>query len=162
MSTYSPSRFKQIQWNELQMSLRNGLPIKLGHGSYGIVVRAEWLQSRGHPVPVAVKVITRSHSNRSNDDSFEKLCSQAKQEAEMCYNAEKQMINRENIVLVYGYAVGKLPERICNLLRLQQNEEGVGIVMRFEAGGTLSELIHPKHTPQLPLSTADKLRILTD
>eukprot|EP01038_Epipyxis_sp_PR26KG_P010118 gene10118-13600_t len=161
MNSSSVSGLKQIQWSELQLTLRNGRPINLGQGSYGIVVKANWHRPKAHPVLVAVKVITRSLSH-SNDDSFEKLCSQAKQEAEICYNAEKQMINKENIVLVYGYAFGKLPEGICNSFRLQQNEEGVGIVMRFEAGGTLSELIHPKHTPPLPLSAADKLRILTD
>eukprot|EP01038_Epipyxis_sp_PR26KG_P012273 gene12273-16459_t len=135
MSNSSVNGLKQIPWNELKLTLQNGRPINLGQGSYGVVVKANWHRLRAHPVPVAVKVI-RSLSSRghSNNDSFEKLCAQAKQEAEICFNAEKQMINRENIVLVYGYALGKLPESVCNLFRLQMNEEGVGIVMRLESG----------------------------
>ena len=136
----------------------------LGTGSFGVVVRALW-QSRtasgraGPTISVAVKVITKSAIAGEGCMTFEKACESALEEAELVARADRDIFNKDAIVRVYGVARGVLPPELRMAFPVA-SDECVGIVMRYEAGGSLAKLLHPPSgTFMATISMVEKLRI---
>ena len=108
---------------------------------------------------VAVKVLTRSIAG-GGDFNISKLYQQACEEVALIRNAEERMSDISCIVHPFGVSNGPLTSEMCRVFRMQDGEEGIGITMRYEAGGSLENLIHnPRRTGE-PLSTNEKVRIL--
>ena len=89
-----------------------------------------------------------------SDKEFQKVCDKAFQEVHVLQEAESKMLYRDCIIRTYGIARGPLPDELSSLFGMQAGIEGVGIVMRFEGGGSLESFLSKQR------SLADKLRIL--
>ena len=87
-------------------------------------------------------MLTKSLSNVKSDAEFQKICSKALKEVEIIRRAEERMIYKDCVIRTFGVAKGTLPSEVTTLFKIRQGEEGVGIIMRLEKGGSLDSLIH--------------------
>lgn len=142
----------------------------IGKGSFGSVIRAilhhEDAGDNGQGVEVVVKVMTKSVALSTRDvkqDSGkdkDKILRQAISEVSTIIDAESRINYKDCITKVYGICEGPLPEALCRALRVLRASDAVGIVMRYEGGGTLHSLIHSKDITKRP-TVVEKLRLLT-
>ena len=175
-----------ISWRDLTLFSGAGQKIILGHGSFGTVIKAVWkgrykvvfdsfsccfysvdvLTFLLHCVPskVAVKVF-KSVETLHPRDSYAEACLAAETEARISDLAEQGVDSRDLMLKVYGIAKGPIPEHL-NMLSMLSSFEGnmcVGLVMRYEGGGTLHSFLHPDpSSPRTHLSLEDKLRYMRD
>jgi len=115
----------------------------IGQGSYSRVVRAR----------LAIKVF-----HGANKD-YNVLFSEALKEAKVVIVVTRKILKKSVIINVYGVAVGNLPPELSRSFNLTQ---AVGIVRKYEAGGSLASLIHApsaRHITQW-LSLQQKLALL--
>ena len=107
-----------------------------------------------------MKVIISSNDSDA-EQGYEDACAAAETEAKMMALAEKGIDCQELMVKLYDIAKGPLP---AHLVKFGVPDENVvGLVMRYEAGGTLHALLHPdKKSPRMPPSLADQLRYMKD
>jgi len=168
---------RQIEWSEIV-----SIGSRLGQGAFSSVFSAQWqppphIQSRPTPdfpqgqadpgVSVVLKMLWPSASAggaTSVDDAFKK----AVQEAEAMARVERDVIDKDVLVHVYGVARGCLPpEQVPALrsLRVFPDDECVAVIMRREAGGALADLIAKEaalaasHPPQTIFPMAERLRV---
>lgn len=161
-----------VEWQNLTIEPdKSADQVVIGHGSFGVVIRARLMQQgieirtdeqtlEKTEVPVqqnadvAVKVLTRSQNNLISDKEFQKMCDKAFQEVHVLQEAESRMLYRDCIIRTFGIARGQLPDHLTSLLGMRAGVEGVGIVMKFEGGGSLEAYLSRQR------SMGDKLRVL--
>lgn len=151
-----------IDWNDIYIK-KDAEEALLGKGSFGTVVRAVWEVKRYDgsiidEVDVAVKVLTKSSSQAQTDAEYQEIIQRAINEVVLLKEAEKSIGSSENIVRAYGVAKGILPHDLTTLFNIIEDDEGVGIVMRYEGGGSLETLLHSRRGEQL--SVRQKVYIL--
>jgi serine/threonine protein kinase len=97
---------------------------------------------------------------------FEKAVEHVKKEFEILRNAFKLVTSTEGIVQVLAIAEGKATQQLAAALPgvMNLNEDAVGMVMRYESGGSLASALYPRSTTgtqaQQSLASTDKLYIL--
>lgn len=130
---------------------------RIGRGSTCIVIRAIFKNTAGD-VPVAIKVVTSSSADLINS-SFEIESNRILQEAEIMKKVYDELNDNEFAIRLYAIVSGTLPDTICQAFNLRE-AEAIGIIMRLEEGGTLSDLLHKSVQIALPLDI--KLKLLKD
>lgn len=178
LSLIEPVFRDHIDWTELEINLSKPKEAIIGDGSFGRVFRAVWNPAilsekdfkNGQLVPsiapaevkieVAVKVLTRSLAKARNDDEFNKVCRKAMKEVDMIRRAEERMIYKDCIIRTYGFAKGPLPDDFTAVFKIPRGEEGVGIIMRLEKGGSLDKMIQKSRKKIKVMSFEDKINIL--
>ena len=155
--TNIPTAMK-LDWTMLSLTERNVNDAVLGMGSFGTVIKAHFRNADGSiDVDVAVKVLTRSSAKLASTLDFEGICNKTFREVEVMAKAESQMVVKDSITHVYGMIQGELPAFMTSMFRMHDNEYGIGIVMRLEAGGSLESYM-AKHGNNMNMET--KLRFL--
>ena len=151
-----PPNVKRIEWTDISLSKKDCI---LGQGSFGRVIRAQWMKE-GISHDVAVKVLTESFTG--NKKTYELAMESALKEAAVANTLVADMMNKDAVVLVHGVAVGALPLDLTNIFRLPSGEAGIGVVMRLETGGSLFDLLYPNrvHKVRAKLPLREKLHIL--
>ena len=146
---------KLFEW--CQFSTDSTSPI--GNGSFGTVVDA-WLQQKGNPNRdhVAIKVLgTRTGK------SYEEVLQEAEKEMKLILEAQSRILCHSNIVTVHGLVSGTVSQSPSLQALLGRSDDAVGLVMTYEEGGSLENLLYPNSTTPSPtLSTKDRIHILTD
>jgi serine/threonine protein kinase len=153
--------YAQIQWSDLYInaSTPNISPI-IGHGEFGTVVKAIYNNHSGVNTTtheVAVKVLTKSSVSSG---SFEEMCAKAVEEVELVIEAAKKMVYADCIIKAYGVARGPIPGSLAQIFGVRANEEGVGIIMRYEGGGSLEELLAASRNRNQIIPMNEKIRLL--
>lgn len=156
---------EKIEWIELAVNVAKGKDSIIGEGSFGTVVKAVFKPNGTKlKIEVAVKVLTKSLANVRSDAEFQKIVSKAIKEVDIIRRAEKKMIYKDCVIRTYGVTQGPLPKEVTNLFKLKAGEDGVGIIMRLEKGGSLDSLIHGTGIDALvkkkKLTFTDKINIL--
>lgn len=133
---------RDIDWSELSTApLEVGKNHFLGSGSFGIVVKATWKCPGVPAMPVAVKVMMKSRSSEGGSGlNFERMYDAAVAEAELVERAHRSVMNKDLICQVHGIARGTLSTALLAAFPVAASDECVGIVMQFEAGGSLAGL----------------------
>lgn len=178
ISLIEPVFRDNINWTELEINFSKPKEAIIGDGSFGRVFKAVWSPaaltdkdfkngkkvSDVNPaeikIEVAVKVLTRSLAKARNDNEFNKVCKKAMKEVDMIRRAEERMIYKDCIIRTYGFAQGALPDDFTAVFKIPRGEEGVGIIMRLEKGGSLDEMIINSRKKIKVLSFVDKINIL--
>lgn len=141
----------------------------LGCGSYGSVFKALWNPPAGrkralHPKPVAVKLL-----KSTSRETFKELCKAGRAELEIVCRAQREVFDKELICEAYGIAIGKLPlqlSRAFNFTPIEESNEHVGIVMRYEGGESLEHILKESDRGTLvlrpPLTLPEKFKLCYD
>lgn len=108
------------------------------------------------PVDVAIKVMTRSENMFAG---YDKICREAMKEAGHMESARRSVDCKNNIVKLHGVVQGPLPSDIIALFKLRSGDEAIGLVMQYEAGGSLSNFLHNPGV-RIPISTKDAIVFL--
>lgn len=156
----------QVQWSELAAANLSGKGCLLGEGAYGFVVKAIWKpklktgkKMNGNLAKeVAIKVLKLSPQD-SKGPPFEYACQLMKREANVMKSAERLLFS-DCVTKVYGVVQGPLPEAIARIFDLRGGINCVGMVMRYEPGGDLSQYIHCPGKVFRELTLIQKLHIL--
>lgn len=169
---FRPDSGSGVEWQNLSIEEnKKAEDAVIGHGSFGVVIRARLLQqgievridentlettevSIKQHTDVAVKVLTRAQNSLVTEKEFQKMCDKAFQEVHVLQEAESRMLYRDCIIRTFGIARGQLPDHITSILGMRSGVEGVGIVMKFEGGGSLEAYLSRQR------SMGDKLRVL--
>jgi serine/threonine protein kinase len=110
---------------------------------------------------VVVKVMTESLISSSKRKVRTTPLQRAIEEVTTLLDTESKITYKDCITKVYGICEGRLPVNLCRLMKVSSGCDGVGIIMRYESGGSLKSIIHPKEA-RFELSITEKLRLLTD
>ena len=147
-----------IDWHHLELFDDNQHVV--GSGTFGMVVRAKYSPQgkKGRKIDVAVKIMTNRFVNVVVP--FETIREQAWTEANTIYRAGVSVQQSDSVVKLYGVVEGPLPPTWQSKLRDRKDggEPVIGIVMKYEAGGSLESLLHGK-TKRL-LHMTEKVRLL--
>jgi hypothetical protein len=128
----------QLKWSDLYLNTEYANLAIIGFGSFGTVVKANLVSSKdAKDSEVAVKLLTRSSASLISGMDFEKICQRAYREVQLMTYAQAQVMRKDCMVNVYGIASGSLPASLTSLFHLETGELGVGIVMKYQAGGSL-------------------------
>ena len=131
---------KDIKWAELELDRINPL---LGAGSFGKVIKCNYKKSSTRAgMDVAVKIMT---SSAHSDFSYIKEMTIA--EAAVIHHAGRR-VETECVVRLIGISQGVLPNEWCQAAKLPFDESAIGLVMSYEAGGSLEHLLYKN--PQKP------------
>ena len=76
----------------------------------------------------------------------------------MIRNAENKILFKDCIVKVYRVAAGPLPDWLKDASKVGEDADMVGIVMRYEVGGSLQRT--STHIRELPVPMIQKIRLL--
>jgi serine/threonine protein kinase len=136
--------------------------VLLGQGSFGAVIKAYYKPNHlnmSSEKEVAIKVFAKSAIDYTNEFNYDQIKKDAWKEANILINIWRNVENKNSIVRVYGIVEGQMPSSLTSLFHLQNDEEGVGIVMRYEPGGSLENLLHIKN---IPLNYTENIRILRE
>lgn len=159
-------QFSSFLWNSLFVTAKTPEEAIIGHGSFGTVIRAIYRPNDDSgnikDIDVAVKVMTKALAGVSSDEDFELLCDKAIKEVELIQIAARRMVFSDCIVTAYGVCRGALPESLNDLFQLPPGELSVGIVMRYEGGGSLENLLSLSRHTRTVISMMEKLRLLCD
>ena len=135
---------------------------KLGSGSFGTVILAQ-NTNVGVKRSYAIKVF------HSKTLPYDKILDRARAEANIVQDIQNKLQCKDNVVSVIGLVAGPICASstirtlLTNILKEDIHDNLVGIVMNYEKGGSLEELLYPPEgTPKTPLSLKDKFKILTD
>ena len=140
----------------------------LGKGSFGFVVRGILKTSDGKLKDVAIKIATNASNFRQSqneltkkqaDKIFLKMKNRAIREAHMLKLVQSKVADKHVVSELYGIIDGVLPESFSKLLKKNTKEVAVGIVMEYEGGGSLEQLLSNK-TTVIPLK--EKFRLLVE
>ena len=114
--------------------------------------RGLWIRDgRGMAREVALKVMTRSRC--ASDYEIALQC--AREEAELMHRLCVHDHLTSHVTEVFGFCEGRIPPDLLEKVNLPKGDEGFCIVMRYEAGGTLDDVLQGR-----TLSTLDKLILL--
>jgi len=185
---------RQIDWEQVKVDeafvTAHGHS-RLGQGGFGKVFKAVMCSKTmcGDPdgrveVPVAVKVTWQasqqprsgpgprglhspSHRQQSVEEAMGEAFGKAVQEGEMSAAAEHAMVDRDLVVHVYGEAKGRLGDELARAFAIHADDECVGIILRYEGGGSLAERIdaaklHASDPGYRPLPMGERLCILAE
>ena len=159
-------QFHSIPWSELFVTAKTPEEAVIGHGSFGTVIRGVYRpnQSPDTEIDVAVKVMTKALAGVSSDEDFELLCDKAIKEVELIQVAAHRMVFTDCIVAAYGVCRGALPQSqsLNDLFQMPPGELSVGIVMRYEGGGSLENLLAVSRHTRTVIPMKEKLRLLGD
>ncbi len=168
---YHSTPLYQIDWPSLRIvETANSTPdapeaMVIGEGSFGKVVKAIWCtpetadSSLPSEIVVAVKVMAKSMGVTSASVRS-KILAEAMEEIETMKTAEDKVQYKDAVVKVYGYASGQISKEMSKFLNISESAEAIGIVLRYEGGGSLDDLIHSRDKLNFPLPMVEKLRIL--
>lgn len=149
-----------FDWTGVKIEEEN--PI-LGEGTFGIVIRATWDRNAGtdHPskeVEVAIKIVKKPLSTL-DDNGRDKIIQEVIQEVTVLKNAE-QVMHGDCIAKVFGVAVGNLPGDVARCFNVSAGNLYIGMLMKFEAGGSLASLIRPKDQLAQKLTLSEKMDLI--
>ena len=153
-----------IPWSQLFTDTLNG---KIGQGAYGAVFRAMWMPK--HPSvmgskAVAVKLMTRSAAavaDLNYDEELQRSYDEAKKTVQIRKSGGPALADL--VIEIYGFTQGPLPASLVSVESgIPVGEEGFGVIMRLEHGGSIDALLHPPPNSMVarPLELIDKLRLL--
>lgn len=165
-----------IAWSNIRVdsSFTNYNDSLIGKGRFGPVFRAKFivsnnksdnmnLNSSEQEEDVAVKLVTKSLLQNPNvyDSSVEIALAEIKviREANL-----KIISDFDCIVKLYDGVRGVLSSHLASTFQLNTTDDCVGIVLRYESGGSLESLLYPdgkKMTNPIELNVTEKLRLLT-
>jgi serine/threonine protein kinase len=151
---------KQIPWGCLRPVALTKREALIAQGGFSIVLKGILTSSAGN-VDVAMKVLTEDYSS---SDNYDKLLNDAMEEASITLGIAASMISTEGVVKIFGVASGSLTSDWAKVLNVQNGSSCVAIVMKYEEGGSLANLIYPKRFLELKTklsflkSLADVLR----
>ena len=95
--------------------------------------------------------------------SFEANLREAGKEIRLILEAQSRILSNSNIVTVYGLVAGPISESSTIQALLRRMDDAVGVVMSYEEGGSLENLLYPDpSTAMWNLTMKDKICILTD
>lgn len=83
-------------------------------------------------------------------------------EVKVLLDSESRIFHKECLIKVYGVVVGHLPVHLSDFFNVGDYSYAIGIAMRYEKGGSLNSLIHPKDGQPSGISTLEKIRILSE
>ena len=150
------SASKRFEWSDFSTDAASAH----GHGSFGTVIKAHY-QRMGNPKKelVAIKVIDAKPGKTYAD-----LLQEADHEVEMLMEAQSRILSDSNIVKTFGLVAGSISlSPTIKALLGRSDDEIVGVVMSFEGGGSLDNLLYATSTsPSQELTMKDKLHILHD
>lgn len=166
---------KQIMWSDLTIDTTRPDKAVVGYGTFGVVVRGLLKSDRPDTPPreCAIKIfIQEYYDDVSPTDEYQRICKRAIQEARLVLRAEKYFTGNQgvsdNVIRCYGVVIDKLPKELLTMLEAHQSSQdyeysGVALVLRYEAGGSLSGLLFPsqktnRRRPVIPMY--DKVRII--
>jgi serine/threonine protein kinase len=156
LSKMPVSASKRFEWSDFSTDATS----TLGKGSFGTVIKANH-QRRGNPKKelVAIKVIDAKLGK-----SYADLLQEADHEVEMLMEAQSRILSDSNIVKTFGLVAGSISlSPTVKALLGRSDDEIVGVVMSFEVGGSLDNLLYATSTsPNQELTMKDKLHILLD
>jgi serine/threonine protein kinase len=155
-SSFDEFTIPEIKWD--QLTLEGGLDTRVvGVGSFGVVVRGKYAYhgKKNSKIDVAVKIMTTSFMNEVVN--FDCIRERAWVEANIIHRAGLSVQN-DTVVKLYGVVEGPLPESWQRGLNNSKNDIVIGIVMKYEAGGSLESLLHGQHKREVHMS--EKVRIL--
>ena len=153
-----PADITVLSWNDIDIAKENAI---IGEGSFGIVYRGKYYPNSRRDldgIDVAVKVMSSIMVPTLKE--FDTIRSKTLQEASTAKKIASLVACPEAIVNLIGVVEGSVPPAISALrhFEVKNGEETVlGIVMQFEGGGSLENLLY-KSGRQLNLE--DKFRIL--
>ncbi len=131
-----------IDWSELDYVE------VIGNGAYSVVLKAKY-----RSIIVAVKILTVNAT-------LEALYELANDELISIYNAEMKVLRRDTIIQAIGICQGALPPILLTKFNINI-AHGCGIVLRYEAGGSLESLLYPPSSkPKKLIPLQEKIRIL--
>lgn len=154
-----------IDWASLKVISNDKNECIIGKGSFGVVIKGTYVQpstavsNNTENVTVAIKVITKTLQFNARKDTMQNAFKNAIQEVKIVIVAERKIFHKDCIIKVYGVATGALPKDVCAMMSLGDDTEAIGIVMRYEGGGSLQSLIH-RREPGIYIAMIEKLRIL--
>jgi serine/threonine protein kinase len=167
-----------IAWNDIVIADKDSNSAILGQGSFGVVIKASLRYQQNEPndvqenasskikytnQEVAIKLLTKSKLGLDKSNEFKNHCLLALKEVEVITTAEKAIGCSDHIIKAYGIAEGPLPRAITNLFHTPPHDSGVGIIMRYEGGGSLMKVIHSldANGNKAKISMSEKLRLLS-
>ena len=136
-STITKLGLKIFSWNDIVIDV-NDPHIIIGEGSFGLAVKGKLLSSNNDEY-IVVKVIKDVSSLNETDDQDSHKNDSILKEVIAYSEIEKKIANKSCIFKIYGIVNGQLQNGVANVLN---QYTGVGIVMRYEAGGSLSSVIY--------------------
>ena len=125
--------------------MSSGDPV-IGKSSFGIVVKAKYYkpgQRNGFFIQVAVKVMTKVMMSPLD---FDQIWDKTWNEAAIVHHAGVST-HHDCVVKLFGVAEGPLPASWIDVLPFKVkpgDELGLGIVMNYESGGSLENLLYKK------------------
>jgi serine/threonine protein kinase len=134
----------------------NSEPNIIAHGTNSTVLLLAWQQPFDEEEPVAVKVYKRS--SFFTDLQFEAARRELLRESESNHVLTRKAAKSDGFVRVYGVVTGALTRPIAKLLRVSETEECIGLVMRYESGGSLQHYLHSCF--HINISVPERLQIL--
>lgn len=129
------------------------------------MVRAIWKPHSSYSndnVDIAIKIVLK-YDETGRFDSFSEVLLK---EFDILVKVHDKMIDDlDTVSKAFGIARGKLPLYLvkslqCLNVRVMKDDEAVGLVLRYEAGGSLVSHLYPITSVRRPLSLEDKIRIL--
>ncbi|MFN9909715.1 MAG: hypothetical protein ACK56F_26970, partial [bacterium] len=105
----------------------------IGHGSFGVVVKAFVELGRSGKHAAAVKLFTVDRLS-AGSNYYKKTVEHALAEARVLADVYSKVANKQNIVQLYGVALGQLSSEQAELLQVAETVPMVALVMRYEAG----------------------------
>jgi mitogen-activated protein kinase kinase kinase 7 len=147
--TYSGG-IKRISWEDIVIDPEEGA---MGDGANGYVYRAKYYKTakRERGIDVAVKIMKSFIF--PNPKTFDLLREKTIEEARVLKQIN-ETVHTNCVVKMYGIVEGPFPEAIT---RIRAN--CVGIVLEYESGGSLADLIHGRRIAS-GMKMKEKIRLL--
>lgn len=159
--TEKPILIPKIRWEDI--FIVDPLRCTIGKGSFGVVIRAVLRASlRDQPImdhKVAIKLMAKAAHELEQDEKDHYLRT-AVEEAGIVIDVRNKMILKDTIIDIYGVADGVLPFHLSDALNIHENVPAIGIIMRYEGGGSLSKLIYKRDRTRESIPMVEKLRLL--
>jgi serine/threonine protein kinase len=158
---------EELQWEELHPEVDHAPKI----GAFGTVFKARRQIGRNMYTDVAVKAL-RIHSAGLNQHDYEQAVCDLKTEAHILQTASNGIIN-DFVVKFHGVVCGKVPiawlEKFNHAnFHLPSTEQGestpelLALVMKYESGGNLEDLLHGRNGQKWHGCTIDRIRLLME
>ena len=76
-----------------------------------------------------------------NGAKYEKLLDKTLDEVKILKAVEDKLVFKDCVLQMFGIVSGQLPPKYCRELKIAETAHTIGIVMRYEGGGSLQNLI---------------------